>query len=154
MRLVVGNYLVSYEKKIQLSFYTARDSHCCRVPIEPTMPSKAAFTVHDSSCCCLLPYLDHHERITALDLRVKRLKEISKGDQGIFRSLIGTPQEYVYSIMNHVTPHDKYHDLVRICSLECELMHELKFWQRNSLCHQNTVHEAEDRTIFPDEAAL
>jgi hypothetical protein len=119
------------------------------------MPSKAAFTVVDSSGGCLLsPYLDHHERITALDLRVKRLKELSKGDKNIFRKLVGTPQEYVYSIMNHVTPHDKYRDLVRICSLECELMHDLKFWQRDSLCHQNTVHEAEDRTIFADEAAL
>lgn len=114
------------------------------------MTLKAAFTVADSSCGCLLfPYLDHHERITALDLRVKRLKELSKGDKGIFRTLVGTPQEYVYSIMNHVTPHDKYRDLVRICSFEYELMHELKFWQ-----HQNLVHEAEDRTIFPDEAAL
>ena len=59
------------------------------------MPSKAAFTVADSSGGCLSPYLDHHERITALDLRVKRLKQISKGDQGIFRTLIGTPQEYI-----------------------------------------------------------
>jgi hypothetical protein len=117
------------------------------------MPPKAAFTVDDSSCCCLLsPYLDHHERITALDLRVKRLKEISKGDKGIFRTLVGTPQEYIYSIYHHVTPHDKYRDLVIICSFEYDLIHELKFWQRGSLCHQNIVHEAEDRTIFPDEA--
>lgn len=95
-------------------------------------------------------YLENHERILTLQLRVTRVKQnlgISKGvddcSETRFKNLIGTPEEYVEFIKNHkVTPTQKHFDLLRVC--EEELLLDLKFWEREALCHQNALREARE----------